>query len=336
MNKTLRLIIIALVIIGAIMGYLYYTDSPLDMYYTFGWMLAVLALLIGGNGLISILFDRKLPWLRFGARRLIAQLLLGILYSLLIINLAYLAFKWLLTNEPPTSVQIAVTNAYGVVIFIPIFSIYFSYHFLKHWQKSELQTEQFKKETLRFQLDNLKSHLDPHFLFNNLNILSSLIDYNPKESKVFLDKFADVYRSILKTKDENLIELREEIEVIEAYIYLLKTRFEDNVHFDLNISEESKDRMLPPLTIQMLVENAIKHNVITEKKPLKISLKAADGVLKVSNSLYEKPKELVDEGGTGLANISQRYSYFTEETVSTNKTTDIFEVSVPLIEIETI
>lgn len=317
-------------------GYLYYKEAPLDVYYTVGWMLAVLALLIGGNALISILFDKKLPWLRFGARRLIAHLLLGVVYSLVIINVAYLVFKLVLTNEPPTDVQLAVTNAYGIVIFIPLFSIYFSFHFLKHWQKSELQSEQFKKETLRFQLDNLKSHLDPHFLFNNLNILSSLIDYNPKESKVFLDKFADVYRAILKTKDENLIELRDEIQVIEAYIYLLKTRFEDNVSFELKISEESKTRMLPPLTIQMLVENAIKHNVISEKRPLNINLTAEAGQLKVVNSLYEKPKELVDEGGTGLANIRQRYSYFTESEVKTNKTIDTFEVIVPLIEIETI
>ncbi len=317
-------------------GYLYYQEAPLDVYYTVGWMLAVLALLVGGNALISYVFDKKLPWLRFGARRLIAHLFLGVVYSLVIINVAYIVFKLVLTDEPPTDVQLAVTNAYGIVIFIPLFSIYFSFYFLKHWQKSELQTEQFKKETLRFQLDNLKSHLDPHFLFNNLNILSSLIDYNPKESKIFLDKFADVYRSILKTKDENLIELREEIDVIESYIYLLKTRFEDNVSFELKISEDSKDRMLPPLTIQMLVENAIKHNIISEKKPLEIDLTAEDGRLVVTNSLHEKPKELVDEGGTGLANISQRYSYFTDETVEADKTVDMFKVSVPLIEIETI
>ena len=258
-------------------GYLYYQEAPLDVYYTVGWMLAVLALLIGGNALISYEFDKKLPWLRFGARRLIAHLFLGVVYSLVIINVAYIVFKLVLTDEPPTDVQLAVTNAYGIVIFIPLFSIYFSFYFLKHWQKSELQTEQFKKETLRFQLDNLKSHLDPHFLFNNLNILSSLIDYNPKESKIFLDKFADVYRSILKTKDENLIELREEIDVIESYIYLLKTRFEDNVSFELKISEDSKDRMLPPLTIQMLVENAIKHNVFSSTNPLIVSINVSFG-----------------------------------------------------------
>ncbi len=317
-------------------GYLYWKDTPLDVYYTIGWMLAVLAFLIGGNGLISYLFDKKLPWLRFGARRLISHLFLGIIYSLIIINLAYLAFKLLLTNEPPTTVQMAVTNAYGIVIFIPTFCIYFSFHFLKHWQKSEVQTEKFKKETLKFQLDNLKNHLDPHFLFNNLNILSSLIDYNPKESKVFLDKFADVYRAILKTKDEDLIELGEELEVIDAYIYLLKTRFEDNIIFDLAIDPVEKSKVLPPLTIQMLVENAIKHNIISEKRPLKITLKTIGDKLEVINSLYEKPEELVDEGGTGLENIRKRYSHFTESDVVIEKTADYFKVIIPLVEVETV
>lgn len=336
MNKTVRVLIVLVVLIGLVLAYLYYKESPLDVYYTFGWMLAVLALLIGGNRLISILFDKKLPWLRFGARRLVFQLIIGIIYSLLIINLAYLAFKWGLTNEPPTTAQVAVSNAYGIVIFIPIFSIYFSYHFLKHWQRSELQTELFKKETLKFELDNLKNHLDPHFLFNNLNILSSLIDYNQKESKVFLDKFADVYRAILKTKDEDLIELREEMEVIEAYIYLLKTRFEENIQFDINIGENLKNKMLPPLTIQMLVENAIKHNVISEKRPLMIHIKSQEKGLIVENTLYEKPSELVDEGGSGLDNIKRRYSYFTEQQMTQSKSDTHFKVEIPLIEVETI
>ncbi|QSE95968.1 sensor histidine kinase [Fulvivirga lutea] len=336
MKKFYYILIIVTCLVAIIGGYLYYTDAPLDVYYTIGWMLAVLALLIGGNGLISYLFDKKLPWLRFGARRLIAHLFLGVIYSLIIINVAYLAFKLLLTNEPPTDVQLAVTNAYGIVIFIPLFSIYFSFHFLKSWQKSELQTEQFKKETLKFQLDNLKSHLDPHFLFNNLNILSSLIDYSPKESKVFLDKFVDVYRSILKTKDEDLIELRDEMEVIDSYIYLLKTRFEENVQFELNVQKTALSKMLPPLTIQMLLENAIKHNVISEKRPLRISIKSEDDYLIVNNTLHLKPKELVDENGSGIENIKKRYSHFTNSEVIADKTETEFTVKVPLLELETI
>lgn len=311
---------------------------PIDVYYTVGWMLAVLILLVVGNGLISYFFDKKLPWLRFGIKRLVSHLLLGVFYSLIIINVAYLLFKLVLTNESPTSVQLAVTNAYGIVIFIPLFSIYFSYHFLNHWQQSELQSELFKKETLKFQLDNLKNHLDPHFLFNNLNILSSLIDYNPKESKVFLNKFADVYRAILKTKGEDLIELRDEMEMVDAYIYLLKTRFEENVIFEINIDKDTIHRMLPPLTIQMLVENAIKHNVISESKPLVITISSKKSRLSIANTLYEKSFDLVndDESGTGLENIKKRYSYFTEEIVETNKDIDIFEIVVPLIKVETV
>lgn len=307
-----------------------------EVYYTIGWILAVIALLIIGNGFISMLFDKKLPWLKFGKRRLFSHLTFGILYSLIIINLAYLLFKWALTNEPPTTSQMVVTNAYGLVLFIPAFSVYFSMYFLRHWQKSVLETEKFKKETLKFELDNLKSHLDPHFLFNNLNILSSLIDTSKEESKRFLDKFADVYRSLLKTKDEDLIAIEDELEFINAYIYLLKTRFEDNIVFNINIDKSARYKMIPPLTIQLMVENAIKHNIASEKKPLKIEIEAKNESLTVCNNLNERPKDPGQPEGSGIKNIKRRYSYFTEDKVIIKKSSDKFCITVPILEVESI
>ena len=327
---------VGIIILATIFAYLYYTNSPLEVYYTVGWLLAVVILLLVGNSLISRVFDKRLPWLKYGAGRLITHLLLGILYSLVIINLAYLIFKIAFTDEFPTIGQLAVTNVYGTVIFIPAFCIYVSFYFLRHWQQSVLEAEAFKKETLKSELDNLKNHLDPHFLFNNLNILSSLIDYSQEESKVFLDKFADVYRAILKTKQEDLIELQEEMHVIDSYIYLLKTRFEDNILFDINITPQALQLMLPPLTVQMLVENAIKHNVISEKRPLQVSISSEGSWLIVENSLYEKPAELKDTGGSGLDNIRRRYHYFTEITISVEKSTETFIVKIPLVEVEQI
>lgn len=316
--------------------YLMLQQLDATIYYTVVWMLAVLVLLGLGNRLLTHQFDHRVPWLKYGNRRFFVQLALGIIYSLVIINLAYITFKGLFTTDAPTPEQYIVMNAYGLVIFIPIYSIYFSLQFLRHWKKSELDVEKFKKESLRAQLESLKNHLDPHFLFNNLNILSSLIDKDKEQSKAFLDNFAEVYRAILRSKDEDLIPLEDELNFIESYISLLKTRFEDHIIFHINVPERFYDRVIPPLTLQMLVENAIKHNIISEKQPLKVYIEASNEYLVVQNGLYEKPSEIKGERGSGLDNIRRRYGYFTKRDIIVTKSAEFFKVEVPLLEVEVV
>ncbi|MEM9858397.1 MAG: histidine kinase [Bacteroidota bacterium] len=304
---------------------------------TISWFTTVIILLWLGNRLITQQFNKYFPWLKYGTKRFYAHLVVGIIYSLVIMNLTYIIFKVLLTADPPVYEQIIVMNSFGLAIFIPLFSIYFSIHFLNQWKGSELVAEKFKKETVHAELVSLKNHLDPHFLFNNLNILSSLIDKDKGLSKDFLDKFAEVYRVILKSKDEDLISLEEELQFIESYIYLLKTRFEDNIRFHVEIKQEDKFKMIPPLTIQLLVENAIKHNIISEKKPLEVSIKSNDSnYLVVENSLFKKPEELREVGGSGLENIRKRYHYFSENRVEILEDDDSFKVNIPLLEVETV
>jgi LytS/YehU family sensor histidine kinase len=226
------------------------------------------------------------------------------------------------------------TNFWGAVLFIPVFSIYFSLHFLKHWRKSVLETEKIQKENIRAQLNSLKSQLDPHFLFNNLNILSALVDTDTQRSKNFIEKFAEVYRALLKSKSDDLIPLSEELEFIDSYIYLIRTRFDENILFTKNIKPEALHRMIPPMTLQLLIENAIKHNLIQEGNPLAIHLlQLDDDYLMVSNTLSEKT-EKNDRKGSGLINIQNRYAYFTEKPVKVIKTKTHFEVHIPLLEID--
>jgi len=335
MNRKYLVWIICILLVLVLAYWLYTLQLAPAFYYTAGWIVAVLILLVLGNKLITSQFDKYFPWLKFGGLRLFLHLFIGIVYSLVVVNLSYLAFKSLLTIDPPTTDQIIVMNVYGVVIFIPIFSVYFALQFLNHWKKSELEAEKFRKEHLRSQLESLKDHLDPHFLFNDLNILSSLMDKDISMSKKFLDKFAEVYRTLLKSKEEDLITIEEELEFIEAYIFLVKTRFE-NIDLTVNLDNSIMQSAIPPLTFQMLVENALKHNIISEKKPLKISITSnGNSAITVSNNLNEK-REKYDTNGSGLKNIIERYRYFTEEMVEVNKTTDEFSVKIPIIKIETI
>jgi hypothetical protein len=297
------------------------------LYFSLGWVALISFLLWIGNRYLTKRLDKAMSWSRFGNFRFFTQLLFGLAYLLVLINGTYFAIKIPITGNPPTAEQLIVANAWGSIIFVPVFSIYFSLHFLRHWRRTEFEMERYQKANIRSQLDSLKNHLDPHFLFNNLNILASLIDKDKQASKQFIHKFAEVYRSILKSKADDLILLGDEMTFIESYIYLIKMRFEENVRFNINVS--SYQKMLPPLTIQMLVENAIKHN----NMPLEISIKE-DGpdYLLVSNSLNKSDTDI--SSGTGISNIRQRYAHFTEKPVEVSEQNGNFEVRIPLLEIE--
>ncbi|WP_051052798.1 sensor histidine kinase [Fulvivirga imtechensis] len=330
----ISIIAVAVLLVAAIAYYLVQLELEPTFYYTAAWILVVLLLLALGNGFLTHQFDKHIPWLKYGNLRFFMQLAIGIIYSLVIINLAYVTFKGLFTANAPTPEQYVVMNAYGLVIFIPFYSIYFSLQFLRHWKKSELDVEKFKKESIRAQLESLKNHLDPHFLFNNLNILSSLIDRGKEQSKAFLDNFAEVYRAILRSKDEDLIPLSDELNFIQSYISLLKTRFEELILFKIEGGADIQNKVIPPLTLQMLIENAIKHNIISEKRSLEVSIAISDEYLIVSNSLNKRPEEPKEQSGSGLENIRRRYRYFTDREIKIMRNASHFTVEVPLIEME--
>ncbi len=313
---------------------LIWTAPPTTFYLTAGWILIIALLLWWGNRKLTSALDRLMPWSRSGSFRLFVQLSSGLLYLLVLINITYLVLKLVLTTDPPTIEQVIVTNVFGAFIFIPTFCIYFSIHFLKHWRLSVLEKEKMQKEQIRSQLISLRNQLDPHFLFNNLNILSALIDKDPGRSKRFLEKFSDVYRSLLRSKSEDLIKLTEELEFIEAYIFLMRTRFDDQIQFTKNLQPGHASRMIPPLTLQILVENAVKHNTINETTPLTIHLlQLDDDYLMVSNTLSHTPNDIAGHG-SGLINIQNRYAYFTGKPVRIIRTDTHFEVHIPLLEID--
>jgi sensor histidine kinase YesM len=333
-NRTVIYTLAALILAGIAAYGFWLTQPSTAVYISVGWFVLVGVLLWWGNRFLNSKFDKILPWKRWGNFRFFILLLIGLIYLLVVINLTYILLKVLMTTDPPTPGQMVVTNVFGACIFIPVFSIYFSLHFLKHWRKSELEAEKIQKANIRTQLNSLKTQLDPHFLFNNLNILSALIDQDPKKSKTFIENFAEVYRSLLRSKSDDLITLKEELEFIDAYIFLILTRFEDHVQFTVNLNPSSESRMLPPLTLQLLIENAIKHNTIDEKNPLTIHvLQMDEDYIIVSNSLNEtRVKD--DRKGSGLDNIRERYAYFTDKAIRIAKTSSHFEVHIPLLDIE--
>ena len=333
-RKLVVQLVLALVITGGVFLALYLTDAERELYLTAGWITTTLALVWVFNRLLTIGLDKKLPWLKYGNKRFYWQLGLGILISLVIINISYLGLKLGLTVDPPDQQQMITMNILGTLVLLPTISINFGIQFLSNWKTAQFNSEQFQKETIKAELTTLKNHLDPHFLFNNLNILSSLISKDKDLSQSYLEKFADVYRNILQSSQEELVTLNDELKFIASYLYLLEIRFEDTIQTFIDVQSADQKKYLPPLTLQMLIENAIKHNTISEVRPLKIHIASQNGFISVKNNYQPKKLEIRNSSNSGLENIKKRYSYFTDKQVQVFQNPENFIVKIPLVELE--
>ena len=199
--------------------------------------------------------------------------------------------------------------------------------------KYQVEAERFDKERAEAQFEALRNQVNPHFLFNSLNVLSGLINSKPKEASAFTQKLSDVYRYILKNKGNKLVKLEEEIQFLEDYLFLMSIRFQENIKVQNNISEKSKLKFIPPSALQLLVENAIKHNEVSKKSPLFISVYNQNGHLVVENNIQLKEQK-VESSHTGLSNIRQRYSFLSDDNPVIVHANGKFTVKLPLIEIE--
>jgi LytS/YehU family sensor histidine kinase len=226
-----------------------------------------------------------------------------------------------------------ITNSNAAAIFcsLTVVAIYESIYFMNELQKSVQEKEMLKRESLKAELNALKTQVNPHFLFNNLNTLISVIPEDPKLAVDFVKQLAKLYRHILEVKDEQSILLKEELDVLRAYAFLLQTRFGNNLDVIINVPDEKLNRRIVPLSLQILMENAIKHNIVSSDKPLTIEVFAVNGKLVVSNNLQKK-NQINESTGIGLDNIRNRYKLLGNGKVEVTENGSSFTVSIPLIE----
>ncbi len=193
-----------------------------------------------------------------------------------------------------------------------------------------VENQQLRAEGLLNQYEALKNQLNPHMLFNSLNTLRSLIREMPDKAQDYLQELSRVLRYTLHDKDTYNVSLREEMEFVEAFIYLLKMRYEDNLVFDIHIDAESEKRLLPPMSVQLLIENAVKHNEISNRRPLTVCINAEKDSLTVCNLLQPK---LTATSGTqiGLVNLSKRYRLLYKRDIDVCEENNMFKVTIPLI-----
>jgi sensor histidine kinase YesM len=229
-------------------------------------------------------------------------------------------------------------NQYGWCLVIGIFlnilatSLNEGAAFFEKWRRMVDEAENLKKENLQSQLEGLKGQVNPHFLFNSLNSLSSLISEDPEKAEKFLDEMSKVYRYLLRTNEEGLTTLESEMQFIYSYFHMLKTRYGDGLDMETNIDDHYMNYQIPPLTLQMLVENAVKHNMIMKNNPLKILIMTTNSAkLIVSNNLQRKDR-MVSSNRVGLANIVNKYRLMKKEEISVRDDGKEFAVVVPLIQ----
>jgi LytS/YehU family sensor histidine kinase len=224
-----------------------------------------------------------------------------------------------------------LTLAFGSCFRIFNFKNDITNQFFKSWKSSLIEVEKYKTESANAQLQNLKNQLNPHFLFNNLSVLTSLVYKNQDKAADFINELAKVYRYVLDTKNAELIPLEEELDFINHYIYLQKIRFENSILFEIKIEESKKSTYLLPMCLQMLVENTIQHNETSQANPLKVLIYTQNNSLIIENPISPRIN-VADSTQTGLKNIEKRYSFFTDEKVIVENNGKIFKVILPLIQ----
>jgi two-component system LytT family sensor kinase len=290
-----------------------------------------------GNRYILIWARGRYPSFSETRKRLMVQSTVMFFYTLLTNNiLGYLLDTCGLKHHhlfPGMDEGFIVTNSNAAALFcsLTVVAIYESIYFKRELEKSVKEREMLKRESLYAQLDALKTQVNPHFLFNNLNTLVSIIPEDPQRAVDFVQQMSKVYRHILEVKDEHSISLKEELDVMKAYAFLLKTRFGENLEITIDVPEEKLNKKIIPLSLQILMENAIKHNIVSSEKPLRIDVFAENGRLVVSNNLQKK-NQLNESTGIGLDNIRNRYKLLSDKKVHVEENDSSFIVSIPLIE----
>jgi sensor histidine kinase YesM len=283
---------------------------------------------------LSLHLREKYPTFEQRRNRVASWLFLSLPLTLLTIALLWFGFAFLpfFRNaiQPGSLPAALVTGAVAHVISIIVNEGQFTYH---QWKQAIIEAERLQKINWESRYEGLKQQVNPHFLFNSINTLSSLIYEDKTAASRYIKEMSQVYRYLLRSNDdEELVTLQPELQFIRSYFHLLKTRFGEGIQLQVNVPERFLHWLLPPLTLQMLVENAVKHNNISKQAPLFITIACTDdGWLTVTNNLQKKLGR-VESTGIGLANIREKYRLLGLPDVQLSETETHFKIMIPMVE----
>lgn len=279
-----------------------------------------------GNALITTYTDRKISWLKEPIKRFVVGMLTTVVYTAGIIALIMYAFKWVFNIQFGDSQSTIVVS---VIVTLLISFFLHAREFFLNWKKLELNAVNLQKENLTAKYESLKSQLDPHFLFNSLNVLTNLVYTDADKSARFIKQLSDVYRYVLEVRNKELVNLEEELRFVESYLFLQQIRFGDKLRVENSLA--GVEGLIPPLAMQILIENAIKHNIISEDDPLTIKMFMENDYIVVENNLQKKVMLTEGSTGIGLDNIIKRYEFLSNQKISMEETPSNFIVKLPLL-----
>ncbi|MGC4023323.1 MAG: histidine kinase [Cyclobacteriaceae bacterium] len=270
--------------------------------------------------------DAKISWREYFLSRLICGLAANVLVIVPLAVILSINFTTETSLFKPDSVKIAVLLIISLFIYEIAYGWFYSFRYYAHTQVERLRLERWQ---LELQFESLKNQISPHFLFNCLNTISALLYKDVTLTEEFIRRMADTFRYVLKNHKEKFVSLKEEIDFVKSFHYLLKVRFEDNFKLEINLPKELMNTPVPPLTLQLLVENAVKHNAVTKETPLVVTISSPNNRIVVTNT---KTVSTLGKSGfsIGLDNIKRRYAFFTKEEVVI-KNEEEFSVFLPLL-----
>ncbi len=310
-----------------------YDEGFREFVICYGWAIAIGTTQWAGHSYIYRLLDRRYSWHDHLVKRAIYGSLAIIGYSAFAYLVVQIIMFWLILGELPEKPLYWVlrTSYIAIMISFVISLIFVAIGFFRNWKESFQEAERFKAEMLMYKYESLQNQINPHFLFNSFNVLSDLVYEDQNKAVDFIRQLSQLFRYVLDSRDRELVPIKEELEFIEAYSYLLQTRFEEK----LSIRQEFEAReheMIVPMTLQLLIENCVKHNEISASQPLTVQIVRNGEYLKVENNLQLKSAGL-NSRKTGLSNIRQQFRYFTDKEIVITETDRSFFVEVPVIKL---
>jgi sensor histidine kinase YesM len=289
-----------------------------------------------GNSFLTDSIDKFLPWTKNIPLRLVVSILSTIIYTA--IAWVLIVWVWVIVTEGTILglselIKIIPKNFNSLIMSLSItFFVSTLMHgrsFLINWRETLFVAERLKKERVEAQYETLKNQVNPHFLFNSLNVLTTLVHKDADLAEQFIKQLSNNYRYILDTREREVVSLDEEIKNLEAYIFLMKIRFGESLNCQITVDSNGQ---IAPLTLQMLVENALKHNEVSRAHPLSIEVFLAENkeYIVVKNNVQKK-NNVADSTGVGLENIKSRYKFLSDKEVVIHQDKDFFIAQIPII-----
>lgn len=298
---------------------------------SFLYTIAIAFIIWQGNRYLLFSLQSYFDWLNKPVKKIIALLLAVSFFTIPVSYLMLIAWYHIFTNETVNWNVIFSATLIIMICVIFITHVYETVFLVKKAESDKLKNEQLERSKVQAELEALKNQIDPHFIFNSLNTLSYLIEQDAVKAKLFNNSLADVYRYILQNKTRDLVLLREEMSFMNDYFSLLKIRFEEAVQLKNTVDKAMLDAFLiPPISLQVLMENVIKHNDFSDLSPLVMSLTFNNNMLMMKNEIKKKTLRK-PSSQTGLQNLNERYKLITNQSIQVASDEHTFEVWLPVL-----